>query len=429
MLMKEKIVATTMILAGGAFLALSWRGVQGIDLSFGQILAAALLTTAIVLADRYPIHLLRGTKASMASIPIYLAVVLLPIHLAVTTAGAGMLLSSLQARAKRKLILSDILGQTGRWLVISFIGHQVATLSIQPEIDRIVLLLGSACTLLLADFISFSLSLSFIVNEPFIVSLKSAFREGLMVEGIQYLIGIIGAFAALQDMWILPLVGIPAAITYLAFKRNKELQQNTKQLLEEFADSVDLRDVYTGGHSRRVAESVRKILNHLQISGPEADLIVVAARLHDIGKVAVPDELLTKPGKLSPEDWEIMKSHSKKGADLLANYSDFARGATLILHHHEAWNGNGYPDHLKGYDIPFGSRIIAVVDSYDAMTSDRPYRRAMSTGQAMSILREGSRQQWDPDIVDTFINILIEEQTEAVDVTFTAGQLSTEFKI
>jgi len=250
-----------------------------------------------------------------------------------------------------------------------------------------------------------------------------------MVEGIQYLIGIIGAFAALQDMWILPLVGIPAAITYLAFKRNKELQQNTKQLLEEFADSVDLRDVYTGGHSRRVAESVRKILNHLQISGPEADLIVVAARLHDIGKVAVPDELLTKPGKLSPEDWEIMKSHSKKGADLLANYSDFARGATLILHHHEAWNGNGYPDHLKGYDIPFGSRIIAVVDSYDAMTSDRPYRRAMSTGQAMSILREGSRQQWDPDIVDTFINILIEEQTEAVDVTFTAGQLSTEFKI
>jgi len=125
MLMKEKIVATTMILAGGAFLALSWRGVQGIDLSFGQILAAALLTTAIVLADRYPIHLLRGTKASMASIPIYLAVVLLPIHLAVTTAGAGMLLSSLQARAKRKLILSDILGQTGRWLVISFIGHRL----------------------------------------------------------------------------------------------------------------------------------------------------------------------------------------------------------------------------------------------------------------------------------------------------------------
>ena len=124
-----------------------------------------------------------------------------------------------------------------------------------------------------------------------------------------------------------------------------------------------------------------------------------------------------------------MQAHCKKGADLLSHYSDFARGSALILHHHEAWDGNGYPNRLIGFQIPFGSRIIAVVDSFDAMTSDRPYRRALSKAQATSILREGRGQQWDPDIVDAFLAILAEEQTEPADIDFRAGQVSTEFEI
>jgi HD-GYP domain-containing protein (c-di-GMP phosphodiesterase class II) len=255
--------------------------------------------------------------------------------------------------------------------------------------------------------------LSFIVNEPFIALLKSALKEGGIIEATQYLIGVVGAFAVLQNVLILPLLVIPAVITYTAFKSIKELQLNTKQMLEEFADTVDMRDIYTGGHSKRVTDLVKKILERLSITGPEADLIEIAARLHDIGKIAVPDEILEKAGKLTPEEWQLMQAHSKKGADLLSHYSDFSRGARAILHHHESWDGTGYPGHLKGYDIPFGSRIIAVVDSFDAMTSDRPYRRAMSISQASAILREGRNQQWDPEIVNVLLEILTKEQKES----------------
>lgn len=412
--MKEKLLATIISFIGGVILVLSWREVQWIDFSSEQVMVAALLTGSMVLADRYPIHLMRGTKTSLVSIPIYLAVVILPAPLAVATAGGGILLADLISRSIRHLTISDILGNTGRWLVIGFIGNWIAHLKLSGEIDPIILLLTSACTLLLADFLSFSLSLSFIVNEPFMALLKSTFKEGGVVEATQYLISMIGAFAALQNVLIIPLLLIPAIITYVAFKSIKELQLNTKQMMEEFADTVDMRDIYTGGHSNRVSELVKKILDHLHITGPEADLIKIAARLHDIGKIAVPDEILGKDGNLTAAEWQIMESHCKKGADLLSHYNDFSRGADLILHHHESWDGTGYPDRLKGYDIPFGSRVIAVVDSFDAMTSDRPYRRAMSTTQASAILRDGCNQQWDAEIVNVLLEVLAEEQKESL---------------
>jgi HD-GYP domain-containing protein (c-di-GMP phosphodiesterase class II) len=390
---------------------------------------AVLLVATIVFADRFPIHLMRGTKASLVSIPIYLAVVLLPAPLAVTAAGGGVLLADLLSRSTRNLLISDILGNTGRWMAISFIGNQIALLPLSVEIDRTVLLLAAACTLLLADFLSFSLSLSLIINEPFMALLKSTFKEGVVVEATQYLIGIIGAFAALQNVLILPLLLIPAVITYTTFKNIKELQFNTKRMLEEFADTVDMRDVYTGGHSQRVAGLVKKILTHMGVSGPEADLVEIAARLHDIGKVGVPDEILEKGGKLTSEEWRLMQSHSSKGADLLSHYQDFSRGAELILHHHESWDGTGYPNQLKGYDIPFGSRLIAVVDSFDAMITNRPYRGAMSASQACAILREGRGRQWDPEIVDALIAILAENEAEPINIDLKAGKFSREIEI
>ena len=405
-MIKEKRLAIGMALAGGAVLFLSWQGVRAIELSLEQILVAGSLTGAIILADRYPIHLLRGTKVSMVSIPIYLAVALLPIPLAVTAAGTGILLADLAARSQRGLTTADLFMNTGRWIVIGFVGCQIAHRNVSAPIDHMLLLLACAVTLLIADFISFSLSLAFVVNEPFLVQLRSTFREGFLLEGAQYLIGIIGAFAALQGLWILPLLFIPAALSYIAFKNRKELRQNTRQFLESFADTIDLRDIYTGGHSRRVAEMTSQILTYTKISGPEAELIELAARLHDIGKVAIPDEILKKDGQFTPDEYTIMKTHCQKGADLLARYGDFARGASLILYHHEYWDGNGYPDQLKGYEIPFGSRVIAVIDSFDAMTSDRPYRDAMPSRVARLRMAQAVESQFDTAVVAAFEAIL-----------------------
>src|SRR5581483_2790892 len=112
------------------------------------------------------------------------------------------------------------------------------------------------------------------------------------------------------------------------------------------------------------------------ILGPEASLIISAARVHDIGKIGIPDDILKKPGKLTSRERAIIESHAARGADLLVRYPDFARGKAIVRHHHERWDGKGYPDGIRGLEIPLGARVIAVADSYDAMTSDRPYRRA-----------------------------------------------------
>jgi putative nucleotidyltransferase with HDIG domain len=169
------------------------------------------------------------------------------------------------------------------------------------------------------------------------------------------------------------------------------------------ADTVDLRDPYTGGHSHRVTHYTRGILHELGKHGPEVDLIVAAARVHDIGKIGIPDYVLQKDGPLSDEEWVIMKRHPETGAELLKRYPDFSRGVEFVRHHHERWDGQGYPHRLRDSAIPFGARVIAVADAFDAMTSDRPYRKGMSTQQAAYILREGRGLQWDGLIVDAFL--------------------------
>ena len=161
-----------------------------------------------------------------------------------------------------------------------------------------------------------------------------------------------------------------------------------------------------------MADLVHKMLIQLSIAGPEATLIEISARLHDIGKIGIPDLILLKPGKLTPEEMSVMQTHAEKGAELIAKYKDFSRGAAIIRHHHERWDGQGYPARLKEHEIPFGARVIAVADSFEAMTSDRPYRKALSIEKAIQILLEGRGKQWDPNIVNVFVDMIISQTDE-----------------
>jgi HD-GYP domain-containing protein (c-di-GMP phosphodiesterase class II) len=176
---------------------------------------------------------------------------------------------------------------------------------------------------------------------------------------------------------------------------------------------VDLRDPYTGGHSRRVTAYCKRILQELGVHGPEVELILSAARVHDIGKIGIPDAVLNKPGPLTAEERALMEQHPVLGANLLRRYPDFARGVALVRHHHESWDGRGYPDGLKTTEIPFGARVMAVADSYDAMTSDRPYRRGMPVHTAAQILREGRGRQWDAQVVDAFLRTIADQLAHA----------------
>jgi HD-GYP domain-containing protein (c-di-GMP phosphodiesterase class II) len=154
----------------------------------------------------------------------------------------------------------------------------------------------------------------------------------------------------------------------------------------------------------------------LQVAGPEAELIATAARLHDIGKISLPDAILHKHESLTPDEWAIMEQHPVIGADMVSKYPAFARGASIIRHHHEHLDGTGYPDRVAGTAIPFGARVLAVADSFDAMVSDRPYRAGMGTERACAILRAGRGQQWDSDVVDALMSIVGEQPNQNVQV-------------
>jgi HD-GYP domain-containing protein (c-di-GMP phosphodiesterase class II) len=384
----------------------SWRY---IDSSVAWLL---FLIAAVVIADRYPIHVQRHTKVSIISVPLYLLAVLFPPLSAVCAVGVGVLIAELIARHERASQPLDIVLTTGRWSMVAMLGTWIAHTPPSIGIPHGLLLFITAGAISAGDLLLGSLHIASISKEPFLRTLLATARAAGAAESIQYLLGILGALAAEQHTWAVVLLIIPCTIVYLAFKRSKELQNSTRWILESMADAVDLRDPYTGGHSRRVAHYCAGIFRQLALVGPEVDLIIAAARVHDIGKIGVPDHVLNKPGPLTPEERVIMETHPDRGADLLLRYPDFARGVGIVRHHHESWNGKGYPSKLAGYAIPFGARVIAVADSYDAMTSDRPYRRGMTPARAAQILREGRGEQWDPTVVEAFLHS-IADQLEA----------------
>ncbi len=176
--------------------------------------------------------------------------------------------------------------------------------------------------------------------------------------------------------------------------------------LASLTQIADCADVHAGipGHSKRVAFYTAGILRMLGISGTEAELIVAASQLHDIGKLGLPTQILTKPSQLDAEEWRVMRSHAQRGADFLAHSPALRQIGTLVLHHHERFDGAGYPHGLQGAAIPLGARIIAVADSFDAMISDRPFRKAMLVTTAMAILTQGAGTQWDRLVVATFLS-------------------------
>ena len=169
---------------------------------------------------------------------------------------------------------------------------------------------------------------------------------------------------------------------------------------------VDLRDAYTGGHSGRVAGYARAIGLRLGLQDAQLDNVVMAALLHDIGKIGVPDHVLLKRGKLTNEEFDHIKKHPELGWMALKNMDDFKAVSLIVLHHHERMDGRGYPAGLKGNAIPLGARIIAVGDSFDALTTDRPYRTARTREQAVDELLSCAETQFDSRVLAAFLDSL-----------------------
>jgi diguanylate cyclase (GGDEF)-like protein len=177
-------------------------------------------------------------------------------------------------------------------------------------------------------------------------------------------------------------------------------------VIAALASALEERDRYTGEHSESVVDLTGRVGEALALGSDEIEQIRTAALLHDIGKVGVPDEILHKPGKLDEREWQIMRQHPVIGERILRAIPGFGAIARMVRHEHERWDGGGYPDGLSGTAIPVGSRIILACDAYHAMTSDRPYRKAMPHPRAMAELTANSGAQFDPDVAQALVGYL-----------------------
>lgn len=210
---------------------------------------------------------------------------------------------------------------------------------------------------------------------------------------------------SVEPMAIIVLI-LPLALAHFSLDNYITLWTETRTTIEVLADIVDKKDPYTSKHSHMVADYCNDIAERIPLSPDDVETLVSAAKVHDLGKISVPDTILLKEGSLTNEEREIMITHSSVGYNILNKLRFYKVGARLVLYHHERFDGNGYPAGLKGESIPLGARILAVADCYHAMTSDRPYRKAMSSEEAINELTRCAGTQFDPEIVEVFIQVL-----------------------
>jgi putative nucleotidyltransferase with HDIG domain len=228
-----------------------------------------------------------------------------------------------------------------------------------------------------------------------------------------YVAGYLLAMLAGGRPWLAAVMMVPIAGVQLSLKRSVQLTEQTVRAVEAMADVVDRRDPYTFQHSESVARHAVEIARKLKLPDHEVEVIRLAARVHDLGKIAVPDEVLHKQGRLTAEEFDLMKKHPETGAEILAKFPEYKRGRQLVLSHHERLDGLGYPHGLAGNAIALGARVLAVADAWDAMTSDRPYRKALEPEIALAELQRGRGSQWDAEVVDAFAATLPGADPEA----------------
>lgn len=187
-------------------------------------------------------------------------------------------------------------------------------------------------------------------------------------------------------------------------QRTAELEEARLQVLHRLARAAEYRDDETGQHTRRVGRSAARIARTLGMTGKEVAGIRMAAPLHDVGKIGIPDAILLSADRLSDEEFEVMKTHCSIGSNLLSSEDVplLNLAAEIALSHHERWDGDGYPGGLSGEDIPLSGRIVAVADTFDALTHARPYKKAWTTDQAAALLEEDAGAHFDPDVVEAF---------------------------
>jgi putative two-component system response regulator len=192
----------------------------------------------------------------------------------------------------------------------------------------------------------------------------------------------------------------------LRIKRLTDQLERTESVIFMLALAVEAKDTYTEGHLRRLSSYSEQLAAAIGLGMDQVKAIRFGGLLHDIGKISIDDAILRKPGKLTPEEYEQIKRHPEYGARIIQAMRFANDVGPIIRHHHERWDGSGYPGGLTAEDIPIGARIVAIVDAYDAMMTDRPYRKSLGLDETLRRMREGRGREWDPALLDRFLTMV-----------------------
>ncbi len=361
-----------------------------------------VLGTCALIADLFPVRLSEDGTVSVAAALDFAAVILFPPQVSILLVAAATGLSDIIGRVP----IIRVLFNTSQLAISAALASKVYALgpggvfSFQTHalwglISGLMFLLSNS--LLTCTVIALTQG-----QRPIEIWLQGN-REMLLHDIALYPIGMLVALVYSYDAPALILFFLPMVIIYVSFRNNVLVRQQAQAVLETLADIIDCRDPYTAEHSRRVAKYATAIARQMGLSENICQLVQASARIHDLGKVTWRDDLLFKPGKLTGEEMERVREHPVTGARIVQGLAHYQKGVPLIRHHHEWIDGSGYPDGLRGDEIPLGARILAVADAYDAMTADRPYRKALPKEEALKRLVAGAGTQFDSVVVQAFI--------------------------
>lgn len=434
-------VLATLSLTAGYVLAVAL--IEVASLQSTHVLILLLLAVVIALtSSRHPIKF-PGThnSVSMSEAVTFLAVMVLgPTHGALLTA-VDQALASRRLKLRPSLYLFNVANHT----ISIYVAGQAYSITAQHVAGQELTggvaeaLIGFAAPLAALSFTHYTLHLTVVALMSRLTHgtpLWETVRDTLPWEPITYIAcatvsGLIGQafnrYGLVISLVTLVIVLPVPIIIYYTFKtyQDKLGEQQTHyeeltgiydSILEMLAMAIDAKDDVTHDHLQRVKLFARRMGEIVGLSDPEIEALKAGALLHDIGKIGVPAYILNKPGRLTEHEFEQMKMHTIIGADMLSNIDFRYPIVPVVRHHHERWDGSGYPDGLKGEEIPITARILTLVDNYDALRSNRPYKRGMSRQQALEYIKENSGTFFDPRLVELFLDVVDQLEAEAAEL-------------
>lgn len=381
--------------------------------------AFAVLTGLSVMLEFVAVELPHGGILSVATITHIATVFLVPPPFAALSVGLAVIVEEIiHRRALVRLAFntsSYVLTMALASLAVRLIGDPRVLVTNRDHLPLVAMvLIVNLVYYVLNDLLTCAI-MALTSGRSLVYLIRTNSRATILAEAGAGMVGVLFALVWIVEPFWTALLVIPAAVIARALQYIRQLERETRSAVASLAEVVDHRDASTFHHSERVALYAVATARELDLDEDVVELIAQAAAVHDLGKIAVPDRILLKPGPLNAEERTAMALHTEIGARILRQFHLFSSGANIVLHHHESFDGSGYPHGLAGDAIPIGARVVAVADAFDAMTSDRPYRAALSVEEAIGRLRDGAGQQWDPIVVDALLGLLVSGRLELDD--------------